>query len=520
MRAHLFRTLLILALACGVPRARAFSMLGAFDTWMVEEIGYQIAGLDAGGPMNLGEEHRWNLPLLTYGFDESFLNYFGQRGVEEVEKAIKIFNDLPPVSQMSADLSEFPLDTRRMNHRANALFVFDLKSQTLAALLETLGVGPAERFVWTLRARTIINNIPVYVVIKRNFDPVTWNPSSYVNGVLYTYQILQTYANPDVWEAVEFEVDPSLPSVTSVSAFNMWNGTVLASGIFATVSPGLFFTGLTRDDVGALRYIYRPDNYNVEPVFTNAVQAPLGTQRGNYVIGVDSGGKVNGWGAPPGFTNVVGGTNLPPVNVALRPGVDKVTFVRVNWDSLVGAWVTMTNVFEDRYISNRVQRTQLLQRVLFQPDILFTAADLGINPPDGEPFFHARSMIFTSNDALNGNETLSGPGQISPPAVITFSKLGEYLVHIGEGGQADGAIGAIWGAYDGTATEPYIFPQGASIRDLERLVLEGKIRDRTENPWLSPFIVVGATGQGGQGGTGGTGGFGGGGGGGGGGTFP
>jgi hypothetical protein len=513
MRAHLYRTFLILALACGVPRARAFALLGALDTWMTEEIGYNLA--DPGGPMNLGEEYRWNMPIVTYGFDESFLNYFGQRGVEEVEKAIKLLNDLPPVSQMSPDLSEFPLDTRRINYRANALFVFDLKTQALASLLESLGVAPAERYVWTLRGRTVINNVPVYAVIKRNFDPVTWNPSSYVNGVLYTYQILQTYANPDVWEAVEFEVDPSLPSVTSVSAFNIWGGTVLANGIFATLSPGLFFTGLTRDDVGALRYIYRPDNYNVEVLMTNAVQAPLGTQRGNYVIGVDSGGKVNGWGAPPGFTNVLGGTNLPPVNVAIRPGVDKVSFVRVNWDSMVGAWVTLTNVFEDRYISNSVQRTQLIQRTLPAPDIIFDAADLGI-APDGTPIFYAKAMSLTSQDAINGTTTLSGPGQIFPPHTITFSKLGEYLINSPEGGQGDGFPGAIWGAYDGTATEPYIFPQGASIRDLERLILEGKIRDRTANPWLSPFIVVGATGQGGQGGTGGTGGFGGGGGGGGG----
>lgn len=508
MCAPLNRILLILALACGVPKTRAFSMLGAFDTWMVEEIGYQILGLDVGGPMNLGEEYRWNMPIITYGFDESFLNYFGQRGVEEVEKAIKIFNDLPPVSRMSPDLSEFPLDTRRMNYRANALFVYDLKSQALASLLESLGVGPAERFVWTLRSRVVINNIPVYTVIKRNFDPVTFNPSSYVNGVLYTYQIIQTLADPDVWEAVEFEVDPSLPSVTSVSAMNIWNGTILAAGIYATLSPGLFFTGLTRDDVGALRYIYRPDNYNVETLVTNALQAPLGTRRGNYVLGVDSRGKVNGWGAPPGVTNVLAGTNLPPVNVALRPGVDKITFVRVNYDSLVGAWVTMTNVFEDRYISNTVQRTQLIQRTLLVPDILFEAADLGINPPNGWPFFYAKGMSFTSQDALNGNTTLSGPGLIFPPQVISFSKLGEYLINTPGGGQTDGQPGRIWGAYDGSEAEPYIFPQGASIRALERLVLEGKLRDRGENPWLSPFIIVNASAQ--QGGTGGTGGTGGG----------
>jgi hypothetical protein len=29
----------------------------------------------------------------------------------------------------------------------------------------------------------------VYYVIMRNFDPIMYTPSPYVNGVLYTYQI-------------------------------------------------------------------------------------------------------------------------------------------------------------------------------------------------------------------------------------------------------------------------------------------------------------------------------------------
>ena len=37
---------------------------------------------------NLGEEYRWNSPVLTYSYDETFLNYFGSNGVVAVEKAI------------------------------------------------------------------------------------------------------------------------------------------------------------------------------------------------------------------------------------------------------------------------------------------------------------------------------------------------------------------------------------------------------------------------------------------------
>ncbi|MGB9601977.1 MAG: hypothetical protein ACPMAG_04230, partial [Limisphaerales bacterium] len=45
------------------------------------------------------------------------------------------------------------------------------------------------------------------------------------------------------------------------------------------VLPGEFFTGLTRDDVGGLRYIYRADNFNVEqmpPTVTNYIASGLG----------------------------------------------------------------------------------------------------------------------------------------------------------------------------------------------------------------------------------------------------
>ena len=187
MRALFSRILIILVLAGAIPRARSFSLLGAFDTWMTPELGYQLGLLDlgtttippdVGGPMNLGEEYRWNLPLLTYGFDESFLNYFGAKGVAEVEKAMQVFNDLPAVTEMSSDLAEFPLDTRRVNHRASALYLYDVKSFTMAALMEALGAAPAERYVWTLRSRVVINNIPYYTVVKRNFDPMTSLPSA------------------------------------------------------------------------------------------------------------------------------------------------------------------------------------------------------------------------------------------------------------------------------------------------------------------------------------------------------
>jgi hypothetical protein len=311
-----------------------------------------------------------------------------------------------------------------------------------------------------------------------------------VNSVLYTYQIFQTITTP-TYEAVEFEVDPSLPSVSSVSSFMGLTGGVFASGAGANIQPGLFFTGLTRDDVAALRYLYRPGNYNVETLATNVVQAPQGTAGGSYLIGGSTGsGGVNPWGAPPGLTNAVG-TNLAAVNIAIRSGVDQVNFVRVDYDSLVGTWVALTNVYTDSYITNFAVRSQTVQRTLAAPDVLFTAADLAIGVTS--PVMFRRTIPLVSLDAQNGSETLGGPGLIQPPVTITFSKLGQFLVNVGDGGEADGVPGFFWGSFDGTTAEPVVYPSGASIMDLERLVLSGSVSDSGQNPWISPYITVTTT---------------------------
>jgi hypothetical protein len=474
---------------CGVlvggamRHAEAFSLLGPLADWQTTEIGYNIPFItaDLGGPMNIHEEYRWNIPLITYGFDESFLNYFGAKGVEEIEKAIKVFNDLPPFSEI--DLSKYPLDTRRVNYRASALYLLDLKSWVMGAMLEVLGLGPAERYVWTLKSRTVRGDIPYYVVMKLNFDPITFEPTAYVNGTLYTYLILQTYTNPDIWEAVEVEVDPSLPSVSSVSATMTGGGTIFASGYYVNNMPGLFYTGLTRDDVGGLSFIYRKGNVNMEILATNVVAAPRSLKEGNYLIGAKS---TSPWAAPPGlvYTNVTG-TNAA-VFQALRTGIDKLNFTRVDFDSYTGFWVPMTNVYVDYYVTNTTIKKQLVQRALAQPDILFSAADLGLSA-DGFPVLFRRTSGWVNLNAINGisGTALYGPGLILPPIELTFSKLGQYLINAPEGGEADGFLYFWWGSYDGTTNAPVVYPLGTSVMTIENLVQSGKV-DEGPSPWRSP----------------------------------
>ncbi|TAL01029.1 MAG: hypothetical protein EPO07_08925 [Verrucomicrobia bacterium] len=444
------RLILALALIGGATKASAFSMIGPFavdDTgavWQVQRIGYLTILGDIGGPMNLGEEYRWNIPTIIYGYDESFLNYFGQQGVNEIEKAIAILNAVPAASKMSADLREFPTDTRRFNQRASALGLLDLKTQALGLLVEELGLASPERFVWTLRNRDVRGGITFYDVIKRNFDPVTLAPSSYVNDTLYTYTIFDPILPGPFADAVEIPVDPLASTYTAVaSSAGLWGG-------FANY--GEFYTGLTRDDMGGLRYLYRKNNYNIENLLPDAIAS--GGAWSPIVVGV---------------TNVIG-TNTP----LLRPGVEKLVFKRGKYDSLLGSFITQQVNYKQDYIVNNRRLTLGSSRILNVPDVIFGAADIAavLGSPRGR---RTDTGGWADNDAINGQFTLSGPGVIQPQIAIEFNKVGPLYqgndsaaVFLTEPG---GILFYIWGSFDGTTNAPVVYPIGTSIEELEAQVL-------------------------------------------------
>ena len=252
-------------LAGVVPSALAFSLLGpppGGDAYQVPEIGYFLPG-DIGGPKNIGEEYRWNTPILNYAFDANFLNYFGSNGVVAVEQAIAIMNSVSNLSSYSASMADQPLEATRFNYQAQALSLLDLKTSALSWMVEELGLANPVRYTWTLRSRDPIAGLTcpfmVYTVIKRNFDPETFQPTSYVNGTLYSYRIFEICTGgPPLADAVEFQVDPLAQTATAVATKS------------ATFTYGAFWTGLTRDDLGGFRYLMRTNNMNFESVSTDS----------------------------------------------------------------------------------------------------------------------------------------------------------------------------------------------------------------------------------------------------------
>lgn len=435
----ILRMTLILSLFTG--SACAFSLLGPYATWMQSTNGFRQPG-DIGGPMNLGEEYRWNVPVLTYAFDQSFLDYFGPNGVAAVEQAIQILNDLPPVSQL--DPTNYPPEATRVNYQAQALNLTDLKSKTLAVLLEQLGLARPTRHTFDVRDFGFVNGNPVAQTVVRNFDPLTATPTNRVNDTDYGF-ILATFTNGPVvsMTADEYLLDP----------INTLFATAVADD---AAGAGGYYTGLTRDDVGGLRYLLRTNNTNLEILLP-----------GVYGIGPNAGAYVN---------------------QALRRGMDKITFVRRDYDGFFGQFFTpYTNQFTDHYITNNTVVAQQLERVVTVPDILFTAGngDQGI----------VTNALITRTGTTNWQNSefplgVAGPGLIRPPIRLEYSK--PSTIHITWGNMPNSANRYIdwWSTFDNSTNPPAIYPLGVAANDLTlNLHLMRDTSEISQVSWQVPLVA-------------------------------
>ena len=270
----------LLVVIGGVSSAPAFSFWATKEGFMLPDpgslLGYDRYGQteypDGSGwftfeheqsfaPHNLGEEFRWNTPVLYYSYDPSFQDYFGSNGVYAVDQGVGILNALSNIDDYSPDLSEFPLDEARFNLTAQALHLFDLKSATLEMLVTKLGLADPDRWTWMIHDRAAHPSCPLYdyTIIQRNFDPLTWAPSSYVNGNLLTYFIDQ-HCPPDTRgdhvDADERPVDPFAEVQSAVASPKITYPNI--------ADLGMYHVGLTRDDVAGLRYLYSATNKNEE----------------------------------------------------------------------------------------------------------------------------------------------------------------------------------------------------------------------------------------------------------------
>ena len=356
-------------LVAGLQSSFGFALLGPIpgggaDAWETAALGYRYGTTifvdvpggpaflgDVGTPKNIAEEYRRNVPVMYYTYDQTFLNYFGPDGAAAVDGAFAIMNGLPSADQ--TDLTQFPLESMFYNYTAQADYLTDLKSVTLHMLVEQLGLADPARFVWTLHDRVPFGPVcPLdigFIVVQRNFDYLVSSVnqiqySSYINDVLYSYFILQGCTGTPIAITVPFSVDPEASIYTTVSA-NNYDG----EGLFylnnngtqpLTTSGGLqvgaFYTGLTRDDMAGLHYLFTTNNVNLElpeptsllfSVITNtSLQQLFPNGPGTNIVGTNVTGAFYTYNGVYGYGNygwliATSQTNSPAVLLAQYPGL-------------------------------------------------------------------------------------------------------------------------------------------------------------------------------------------------------
>jgi hypothetical protein len=369
---------------------------------------------DMGGPQELGNGYRWNVPVVTYAFDSSFLDYFGANGVAAVNGAIQILNSLPPASQI--DSTTFPLNTTATNGTAQAEGLIDLKSETLSLLLQQMGLAQPQRFMFCVHDYSVAAGTSNALIVLRNFDPLTSQATNGLNGVLCLSNLTWNVSNGtqvDSVKATAYPVVPSAPTETAVADGG------------AGLRAGLLYTGLTYDDVGGLRYLLRTNNVKEEPLLPDV--SGTGTNANQYV------------------------------NDTTRAGVDKITFIQGPIDSITGSFLSpITAQYIDTYQSGGVIMHQQLQRVITKPDILFTADDTATE------FAPAVQCTSTTNWLVTTSfPEVTSQGIIRPQITIAFRKSTSTANAItSDSGGAPYVCTERWASYDSSTNVPIIYPLG------------------------------------------------------------
>jgi hypothetical protein len=480
---------LFLALAAA-RQAGAFTLWGPLEAWQTADMDYGqrfyyanvetdtgLGWMENGGPKNFGEGSRLTTPIITYGFDDTFLQYFGAQGVAAVDAAMHVLNGLPNAS--SANLNNFLTDgAQQVNYTAQALELVDLKSTVLWLMAEHMGLL-GETHVWDLLLRAHYGTPACdyeYYVVNRNYDPITYNPTEYVNGRKYDYFIWDGCPiSVSVGDAIEVPSDTTAPRFTAVAT---------AQGL----EYGGYYLGLTRDDMGGLQFLYQKGNYAYQGVDSNAVVLPFESS----------------W-SPVNMTNEISGiSNF----FSVLGGVEKITFVKVKYDSLLGTNFTPIILkYTIPWVTNSTLQQLQVTRTITAPDIIFAAADLINSEAIANYTPLTRSGTFISNNyvSLGGGVT---PSTISASTVIVFDNVGPIYYNASPYflDSQNYYVYPIfnWGSFDGSTNAPIVYPNGSSLAALEDEVLQGGATIPTY-PWapvLNPNTnsTPGGTGTGGTGG--------------------
>jgi hypothetical protein len=486
---------LLLGLAT-LQHASAFTLWGPLEAWQTADLDYGnlryfytqvqlLTGLgttENGGPKVYGAGSRLTTPIVTYGFDSTFLDYFGQQGVAAVDSAMQALNALPSAS--SANLANFITEGNEpINYTAQALDMLDLKSTVMWLMAEHMGLL-GETHVFDLLQRFLVaGTIPCdynYSVVNYNIDPVSHDYSSYVNGRLYTYAI---------WDGCPIGVNVG---ATQILPFDSTVSSYTAVATPEGLELGGYYLGMTRDDVGGLQFLYKKNNYAYQALDNGTVAtSPF----------------VSSWEAVSATNAVTGISNFAGV----LGGVEKITFVKVAYDSYVGTnFSPRTYQYSVPYVTNFTLSKIQVTRTITGPDIVFTAADL-VNSE--APFFNYTALTRSGNFIASGYVSPGGgvvPNTISAPMVVVLDNAGPVYLNTSIDPVALTSLDSYqypvfnWGTFDGSTNPPILYPNGTSLAELEQQVVSGATFNVPLYPWapVAPPTNNNTTGAGGGAGAG------------------
>jgi hypothetical protein len=459
---------LILGLAAA-QQAGAFTLWGPLEAWQTADLDYgvrfyyqnvdigtRLGFVESGGPKNFGEGSRLTTPIVTYGFDDTFLEYFGAQGVAAVESAMQVLNALPTASK--ANLDTFLTDgAEQINYTAQATELIDLKSTVLWLMAQHMGLL-GETHVYDLLLRDHYGTPTCdfeYFTINRNYDPVTYNPSTYVNGRLYSYFIWDGCAiGVNVGDAIE------LPTDTTTTRF-----TAIATG--QNLQFGGYYLNMTRDDMGGLQFLYNKKNYAYQGLDSNSVVTGVGSTT---------------WEAVNTTNEITGVSNF----FGLLGGVEKISFVEVNFDSFLNPGFTpITYHYSVPFITNSRLSQISVTRTVTAPDVIFTAANL-VAPgpvPNYTALSQTNTFIQTTYVSLGGGVT---PSTMNPSLLVVLNNVGPIIYNAFPGFMDSENFLETpisnWGTFDGSTNPPIVYPNGFSLAELEAEVLQGG-NTAPLNPW-------------------------------------
>jgi hypothetical protein len=427
---------------------------------------------EQGGPaITLLQGSRLNVGITTYAYDPSFVAYYGADGMKAVDAAFAILNSLPAAS--SANLSQFITQgNEQINYTARALSMLDLKSTVLQLMIEHLGLL-GETHVFDMYGQQTIPGAgtcaSAYFVGVDNFDPVTWNPSTYVNGILYGYNIQDGCSAGLLFTDAMEEADDEPGSSTA------WTAVATQEGL----QVGGYYLGITRDDMGGLSCLYSKNNFRYETMFTDVYPGQESVLNSPF---------------NPLVTNSTATNTLP----TLVGGVEKVNFYRVYYNPPI----TTTNVLSytiPSLTNNKIQ-TVVLYRTNTVPDIIISATNLLATTAT-----QIQDTPFTRTYAWLTSPQASYPSVMSPTMSLVINDVGPLSVNESPNFMQGSALFIYpffqYGSFDGSTNPPIVFPTGTSIAAVTANLLTPPSGQGAVNSPFNPLVTNTVTASGTTGGT-------------------